>query len=38
MDCVNGPAHPFVFLMEGLDSVSREDVKGFFYDTGYPIM
>jgi transposase len=38
MDCVNGPAHPFVFLMEGLDSVSCEGVEGFFHDTGYPIM
>jgi len=35
MDCIRGPNHPFEFLFEGLDSVTAQDIQGFFRDTGY---
>ncbi|GBE83829.1 hypothetical protein SCP_0508860 [Sparassis crispa] len=35
MRCTNSPAHPWVFLMEGLDHITPDDAYGFFKDTGY---
>lgn len=35
MDFVNGEAHPYLFLMEGLDGITVENIHGFFRDTGY---
>jgi hypothetical protein len=37
MDCVLGPTHPYTFLFEGLDSISANNIQGFFRDTGYAI-
>ena len=35
MSKLNGETHPFMFLYEGLDSVTTDDIYGYFTDTGY---
>jgi hypothetical protein len=37
MDCLLGPTHPLAFFFEALDSITAEDIQGFFHDTGYSI-
>ena len=37
MDCLLGPTHPLAFFFKGLDSITAEDIQGFFRDTGYSV-